>query len=125
MRRKATDAEARLWLHLRAGRLLGFKFKRQQPLGDYIVDFVCFESRLVIEVDGGQHADQAERDAERSRWLQSQGFTVMRFWNDEVLQKTEDVLESVICALRAYPSPQPLSHKGRGAQRAGRSDAGR
>jgi very-short-patch-repair endonuclease len=113
MRRLPTDAEAVLWKHLRGGRLIKFKFKRQQPIGDFIVDFVCFERRLVIEVDGGQH--QAETDATRTQWLEAQGFKVLRFWNDEVLRSGEDVLESVIRALRESPSPQPLSREGRGA----------
>jgi len=113
MRRLPTDAEAVLWKHLRGGRLIKFKFKRQQPIGDFIVDFVCFERRLVIEVDGGQH--QAETDATRTQWLEAQGFKVLRFWNNEVLRSGEDVLESVIRALREFPSPQPLSREGRGA----------
>ncbi|HSE11572.1 MAG TPA: endonuclease domain-containing protein [Rudaea sp.] len=115
MRHQPTDAEAALWRQLCAGRLFGFKFKRQQPIGSYIVDFVCFEQRLVIEVDGGQHVEHAESDASRSNWLRGQGFHVLRFWNDEVLTREDDVLESILVALRANPSPQPLSRKGRGA----------
>jgi len=113
MRSEPTAAEAALWRRLRGARLLGFKFKRQQPLGSYIVDFVCFEQKLVIEVDGGQH--DGEGDAPRTQWLEGQGFRVLRFWNDEVATRENDVLESIIAALRAYPSPQPLSRKGRGA----------
>jgi len=108
-----TKAEAALWRRLRAGRLLGFKFKRQQPLGPYIVDFVCFEEKLVIEVDGGQHADIV--DATRTQWLNDQRFRLLRFWNDEILAREDDVLDAIIRALRAHPSPQPLSRKGRGA----------
>src|SRR5450432_3280954 len=115
MRRQPTDAEATLWKHLRAGRLLSFKFKRQQPIGSYIVDFVCFEQALVVEVDGGQHVERMAADVERSRWLEGEGFRVLRFWNDEVLQRGDDVLELILVALRANPSPQPLSRKGRGA----------
>src|SRR4051812_44957072 len=99
MRSQPTEAEAALWRRLRAGRLLGFKFKRQQPLGSYVVDFVCFEQKLVIEVDGGQHDDAG--DAPRTHWLESQGFHVLRFWNDEVFERENDVLESITVALRA------------------------
>jgi len=91
----------------------GAKFKRQQPIGVYIVDFVCFECELVVEIDGGQH--DVSEDLARTSWLQSQGFRVLRFWNNEVIERKDDVLESIIRALREYPSPQPLSHKGRGA----------
>jgi len=117
MRGGATDAEAALWKRLRAGRLLGCKFKRQQPIENYIVDFVCFEQKLIVEVDGGQHAGfpVASADTERTRWLEGREFRVLRFWNDEVLTRTDDVLEAIIAALRADPFPQPLSNKGRGA----------
>jgi very-short-patch-repair endonuclease len=114
MRRLPTDAEALLWKHLRGGRLIEFKFKRQQPIGEFIVDFVCFERRLVVEVDGGQH--QIETDSARTQWLQGQGFTILRFWNNEILRSSEEVLESIIRALRESPSPQPLSREGRGAK---------
>ncbi len=112
MRRLPTDAEALLWKHLRGGRLVEFKFKRQQPIGDFIVDFVCFERRLVIEVDGGQH--QTETDEVRTQWLEAQVFKVLRFWNNEVLERKEDVLESIIRALRESPSPNPSSARGEG-----------
>lgn len=101
MRHASTDAEARLWGHLRAGRLQGFKFKRQQPLGVYIIDFVCFESRLIVEADGGQHVERAEQDAARTAWLESQGFTVLRFWNDVILRDTETVLEAILNVLES------------------------
>jgi len=115
MRRQPTNAEAIIWATLRGARMQGFKFKRQQPIGAYIVDFVCFECGLVVEIDGGQHADDVSADQYRTQWLQSQGFRVLRFWNNEVIERRDDVLESIIRALREYPSPQPLSHKGRGA----------
>jgi len=115
MRHQPTNAEALIWAALRGARMQGFKFKRQQPIGAYIVDFVCFECGLVVEIDGGQHADDVSADQLRSKWLQSQGFRVLRFWNNEVIERKNDVLESIIRALREYPSPQPLSHKGRGA----------
>ena len=115
MRHQPTNAEAIIWAALRGARLQGFKFKRQQPIGTYIVDFVCFECELVVEIDGGQHADDVSADQLRSKWLQSQGFRVLRFWNNEVIERKNDVLESIIRALREYPSPQPLSRRGRGA----------
>lgn len=101
-----TDAERRLWQGLRGRQMDGFKFRRQVPLGPYIVDFVCLEARLVIEVDGGQHLDSAE-DKIRDAWLASEGFQVMRFWNDEVLKKSKDVLERVWDTLHPHPNPPP------------------
>jgi very-short-patch-repair endonuclease len=111
LRGNMTDAEKLLWFYLRGHRLHGVKFKRQQPLGSYIVDFVSFEKKLVIEVDGGQHLE-SESDKRRDAWLEGQGFTILRFWNNEVLGETESVLEKILQVLT--PSPQPLSHEGRG-----------
>jgi very-short-patch-repair endonuclease/succinate dehydrogenase flavin-adding protein (antitoxin of CptAB toxin-antitoxin module) len=113
LRSNMTDAEKLLWYHLRGHRFQGVKFKRQQPLGNYIVDFVSFEKKVVVEVDGGQHFD-SESDSQRDIWLQGQGFQVLRFWNNEVLGETESVLEKILQVLTSAPSPQPLSHKGRG-----------
>ena len=123
MRSGATEAEAVLWKRLRAGRLLGFKFKRQQPIENYIVDFVCFEQKLIVELDGGQHADSAlaAADAARTQWLEAKGYRALRFWNDEALNRTDDVLEAIIAALRAHPSPQPLSRKRRGTENPSRA----
>ncbi|MGH8307105.1 MAG: endonuclease domain-containing protein [Gammaproteobacteria bacterium] len=90
-----TDAEHLLWKHLRNRRLDGRKFRRQVPIGNYIVDFACFESSLVIEVDGGQHMTHQDKDESRSRWLHSEGFTVLRFWNNDVLTHTQAVLEEI------------------------------
>jgi very-short-patch-repair endonuclease len=89
-----TDAETLPWRHLRAHRLDGQKFRRQQPIGIYIVDFVHFSSRVVVEVDGGQHSSNP-KDEERDAWLKSQGFKVLRLWNDDVLLRTEVVLEVI------------------------------
>ncbi|MBI5007398.1 MAG: succinate dehydrogenase assembly factor 2 [Nitrosomonadales bacterium] len=111
LRRNMTDAESLLWYHLRGHRLCGMKFKRQQPLGDYIVDFVSFEKRLVIEVDGGQHLE-SEADKVRDAWLEGQGFRILRFWNNEVLGEAETVLERILQEIS--PSPPPLSREGRG-----------
>ncbi|MEK6777082.1 MAG: DUF559 domain-containing protein [bacterium] len=90
LRRHSTDTEQLLWQCLRAKRFEGFKFRRQQPIGKYIVDFVCFEKKIVIELDGGQHAYSSERqkDHERDTWFKAQGFKVLWFWDNEVLTNT-------------------------------------
>jgi very-short-patch-repair endonuclease len=93
LRREQTDAELRLWFHLRAGRLSGLKFRRQHPLPPYIVDFFCNEASLVIEVDGSQHKDGT--DAVRTLSLRRQGLRVLRFWDNQVLTETEAVLERI------------------------------
>ena len=95
MRQEMSEAEAKLWQHLRAGRLNGYKFRRQQPMGNYIVDFMC-----VIEADGGQHTEQAAYDHARTAYLNSLGFTVLRFWNHEILQQTNDVLAEILRVLQ-------------------------
>lgn len=110
-----TDAERILWQLLRAGRLAGFKFKRQQPLGRYIVDFVCFEAKLIIELDGGQHQDAVVQDVVRDAWLKAQGFSVLRFWNNEFLQNRAGCLESILAELDAATlslNPSPLKGEG-------------
>jgi len=101
MRHASTQAEAHLWWHLRAARFRGFKFRRQQPLGDYIVDFVCFERKLIVEADGSQHIEHAVVDDARTVWLESQGFTVIRFWNDAVLSETNRVLNEILRVLES------------------------
>ena len=95
LRARQTDAELRLWFHLRAHRFMGLKFRRQCPVGRYIVDFMCLTPRLVIELDGGQHADDRSYDDRRDRWFRAQGFTVLRFWNHDVLRDTDVVLERI------------------------------
>ena len=101
--------ERRLWYHLRDRRLGGAKFRRQLPIGPYIVDFVCVEIRLVIELDGGQHSEQVAYDAARTAFIEHEGYRVVRFWNDEVLKETEAVLELILGALNApHPGPLPL-----------------
>ena len=105
LRANQTEAEQRLWYHLRAHRFMGLKFKRQKPIGIYIVDFVCLEQRLVVEVDGGQHAEHVEYDLHRDAWLRSQGYRVLRFWNNEVMQQLEGVLEQIRITLSPCPSP--------------------
>lgn len=104
LRRNMTDAERRLWRNLRR-RLLGVHFRRQVPMGCYIVDFACLSRHIVIEVDGGQHL-QSETDALRDRWLRSQGFQVLRFWNHEVLKNMEGVLQAIALAIGVELSPE-------------------
>ncbi len=99
LRKNSTDAEKLLWRHLRNRRLNGLKFRRQFPVDQYIVDFVCLELMLIIEVDGGQHAEQAEYDLRRTEILQSKGYRVVRCWNNEVLQNLIGVLEALTPAL--------------------------
>ena len=114
LRRSSTEAERRLWFLLRNRRVLGHKFRRQVSLGPYVVDFVCFEQRLVIEADGGQHATQRAHDEARTAFLESNGYRVLRFWNNEILTDTDAVLQVVVEALRATPSPQPSPSRGEG-----------
>src|SRR4051812_6615897 len=85
LRHQSTDAERRLWSMLRNRTLLGHKFRRQFPIGSYVADFVCLEKKLIVELDGGQHVDNAERDAQRSEFLKSEAYSVLRFWNDDAL----------------------------------------
>src|SRR6185369_16364763 len=102
-----TDAERRLWYHLRAHRFDGQKFKRQVPIGSYVADFACLGRKLIIEVDGGQHSDSAA-DIGRDRYLESLAFRVLRFWNNDVLRNTAGVLEMIVAALEIAPSPASL-----------------
>ena len=101
LRRFATDAERLLWAHLRNRQLEGCKFRRQVPIDRYIADFACLERKLVIELDGGQHAERACYDGARTDVLESAGWTVLRFWNHAVLQNLEGVLIDIIAALGA------------------------
>src|SRR5216684_2308851 len=91
LRKNPTEAEKKLWNHLRLRQLGGYKFRRQHPLGLYIVDFICLEKRLIIEVEGGQDSEQVDYDEERTAWLEAQGFCIVRFWNNEVLNEIEMV----------------------------------
>jgi very-short-patch-repair endonuclease len=95
LQHNSTDAEIKLWSHIRAKQLEGFKFRRQQPLGNYIVDFICLEKRLIVELDGGQHATNRDKDIERDNWLTNEGFHVLRFWNNDVLINHEGVLSEI------------------------------
>ena len=98
MRREPTDAEARMWRLLRDRRLAQFKFRRQVPFQNFILDFVCFEKRLIIEIDGSQHAS-SERDAAREAILIAEGFRIARYWNNDVLQRPTAVLEDILAKL--------------------------
>jgi very-short-patch-repair endonuclease len=100
LRKNLTDAERFVWARLRDRRVADFKFRRQAPLGAYIIDFVCFEKKLILELDGGQHAEQQPYDTQRTKWLQTHGFQVMRFWNHEVLTDWETIEEAIWRALQ-------------------------
>jgi very-short-patch-repair endonuclease len=95
LRKNPTEAERKLWAHLRLRQLGGYKFRRQHPIGPYIVDFICIERKLIIEVDGGQHDDYKFYDSKRDKWLKNKGFRVLRFWNIEVSTYIEIVLEVI------------------------------
>jgi very-short-patch-repair endonuclease len=109
LRSGMTDAEQLLWYHLRGRRLSGWKFRRQHEIDRYIVDFVCADADLIVELDGGQHAEQVEEDAYRTQRLEKLGFRVLRFWNGDVLTNTEAVLEVILkAAASVAPHPNPL-----------------
>jgi regulatory protein len=117
LRSQQTDAESRLWFLLRDRRFTAHKFRRQHPVADYILDFYCPDQQLAIELDGGQHAEQQPYDEHRARTLAGLGIRILRFWNHDVLQQTEAVLQAIHDALDAAPHPRPLSplHGERGA----------
>ena len=112
MRHEPTEAERRLWSILRVGRMDGAKFKRQEQIGDYIVDFVCFAERLIVEADGSQHVENAA-DQARDAWLKSQGFRILRLWNNDILRDTDAAGEAILAALRP-PLPNPSPARGEG-----------
>ncbi len=103
LRQTPTEAEIRLWSRLRRKQLDGFRFRRQQPIGPYVVDFFCPEAALIVEVDGGQHAWSETEDSARTRWLEARGYRVVRFWNNDVLGNTDGVLLSIRDALHGQP----------------------
>jgi very-short-patch-repair endonuclease len=121
LRAEMTDAEKKLWRHLRGRQIGGHQFRKQVPIGDYVVDFCCLKVRLVIEVDGGQHDARSAQDEHRTRWLNGQGYRVIRFWNNEVLQNIDGVLQEIVRALElpllrdvSNPHPNPPPIRGRG-----------
>jgi len=112
-RKNLTEAERTLWRYLRLRQFDGNKFRRQQPIGKYIVDFVCLEKKLIVEVDGGQHSEQVVYDSERNEWLERQGFRILRFWNNQVLKEIDAVKERIMeelisdsCTPHLNPPPQ-------------------
>src|SRR5262245_20868838 len=113
LRRNPTQAEQRLWPRLRHQQLDGFRFRRQVPLGPYVVDVACLSARLIVEVDGGQHGWQGARDAMRTAWLEAAGFQVVRFWNNDVLANSEGVIQRIREILEA-PPPRPSPARGEG-----------
>jgi very-short-patch-repair endonuclease len=111
LRNNPTDAERALWRQLRFWQLEGYKYRRQQPIGRYVVDFVCLEKRVVVEVDGGQHSDKV--DEERDNWLRDQGFVVLRFWNNDVLRTADAVRGVILKNLQSTPYLNPSPQGGR------------
>lgn len=114
LRKNSTDAERFLWQHLRLRQINGNRFRRQRPIGPYIVDFVCLEKRVAIEVDGGQHSDVQSRDRKRDKWLRQQGFVILRFWNHEVLGRVDSVKEVIWKTLnetRSFVLPRKRGRK--------------
>ena len=108
LRRNSTDAEIILWQHLRDSRLLGYKFRRQVPIGKYIVDFLCEDKAIIIELDGGQHMERESYDQIRTDWLEAYGFRVLRFWNNDVMGNTDAVLERLLSFLQKHlPAKKP------------------
>ena len=118
LRKLPTDAEALLWFHLRDRRMANHKFRRQRPIGPYFADFACIEIKLIVELDGGQHVEAAVYDADRTRFLEGQGYRVLRFWNNEVLMQTDAVRGRILQALLGgSPHPSPLPQAGEGARK--------
>ena len=112
LRQHQTDAERILWFRLRGRRLADWKFKRQVPIDRFIVDFVCADAKLIIELDGSQHADRTRQDEERTRTLEAMGYLVLRFWNNDVMSNLDGVLEEILNTLNQQslepPHPTPL-----------------
>ena len=117
LRREMTNAERFLWFMLRGHRFAGLRFRRQVPIGPFIADFVCQQHRLIIEIDGGQHAADPLRDQPRDEWLRSKGYRVLRFWNTEVLRNRPAVLQTIVDAVALkLPPSLSLPLKGGGDQ---------
>lgn len=125
LRTNPTDAERKLWRLLRQKQLAGFRFRRQQPIGPYIADFFCAPAKLIVELDGGQHSmdSHAVHDRERTRWLGSRGYRVLRFWNVDVFKHPDSVLEGIEIALRDTPHPHTAAKPRRRAASPSRGEA--
>jgi very-short-patch-repair endonuclease len=127
LRRDMTDAERKLWWHLRRLTIDHSHFRRQATIGPHFADFACHERRIIIEVDGAQHngPDNVVRDAERSAYLQAQGYRILRFWNNDVLKNTNGVMEAILAAMHQNEaSPPPLPPPHRAKMRGGRGTEG-
>jgi len=114
LRQNMTEAERRIWQILRLNRMKGCKFRRQVPIGPYIADFVCHEARLIVEIDGGQHDPLSAREAERNEFLQSEGYRILRFWNNKVLANLDGVHQTIASELGRITPTQTLPHRGGG-----------
>jgi very-short-patch-repair endonuclease len=112
LRGNMTEAERRIWQILRSHQMKGYKFRRQVPMGQYIADFVCHEERLIVEIDGGQHDRSSPQEAERTGFLQNQGYRVLRFWNNEVLANLDGVHEAIAGELGRITPTRTLRHRG-------------
>src|SRR4051812_25053481 len=104
LRRNQTDAERVLWFRLRDRRLDGWKFKRQVAIDRFVVDFFCADGKLIVEIDGGQHEQEKDRDRNRTEILEAMGYLVLRFWNNDVMQNTDGVLETILSTLNQQRS---------------------
>ena len=117
LRRNMTAAERRIWQIFRSQQMRGHKFRRQVPIGRYIADFACHEARLIVEIDGGKHDRSSPQEAERSTFLQNEGYRVLRFWNNEVLGNLGGVYEAIAGELSRITPTQTLPHRGGGLSR--------
>ena len=124
LRANMTDAERKLWYAFRDRRFADYKSRRQVPVGPFIADFICYDARVMIEVDGGQHADSSS-DARRDRWFAANGFLVLRFWNNDVLKNREGVLISVLETLHARTPHPARAERGRPSPARGEGDGAR
>jgi very-short-patch-repair endonuclease len=115
LRNQSTDAERYLWQHLRGKQLAGYRFRRQLPIAGFIADFACLEAKLMVELDGGQHAQHVGYDEQRDRLIEAQGFRILRFWDNQVFLETQAVLEQIMRALELsspHPDPPPQAEEG-------------
>ena len=114
LRLDMTEAERRVWQVSRSRQMQGHKFRRQVPIGRYIADFVCHEARLIVEIDGSQHDRSSRREAERTEFLQNEGYRILRFWNNEIAANLDGVQHTIADALATSPPPKPPPSRGRG-----------